>query len=727
MAWYTLGMSAPSNAPTPQHIKDYRQALLPALRAVKAFRGTEASAERVLNEAIRAENWIKETFPGRSVADAERDLTKQGRLPSFNDILGRCLTRLTSLFRNEASVSGVLSGLSIPIREVSGVLVPPAESEVNPEAQGDRSDQKKGTAFKDRFLKLLTELQQMGVYADDLIVHRGQLLKSQARQASYLLVEIPRIQADILVCDQVGEATFVSTRPLGLQAYLQLTKPELMVTPGVHRVAHYNDEQWSREIVTHLGSKVLAPKIDISNMLSIRDGMKARFTAEELVAYDVKARNKFEVDGHKVYAIARGLGLPGRALAEEMWLEVCARVYGEAHPAIAAPLEKAREERRVLDALGTARKLWATEFEKQFTPEQFIALPTWGSTTRRQDVRVANRGLIGIATILGCESEPLKNTLEFLKFAADVWGKDHPVIRRALVQERLRVRKVRHLGGDPERWRKEIEKIAPMAAFIKLPMRSEGDVIGKQQLEIAGLSIDAIARALGVEGSPRSRRLPFLELCAKLWGEDPCFAKELHTLRAHESVGGDLRKDQEKWKSAIKERFTAEQFAQIPWSDDSGGLTRKGVKIAGKGLHSMGRIMGVAESAATSEEGFRGLFVAVWGKDDPAYSLLPQARQVDDKLLSALGTDPQKWRVEVEKKYSPEDFINLPQTGRAQIKIAGLGWFAMSTLLKTPGKKYSLEAFVEMCAQLWGREHPAVAQRLAGLKRQEGRGQGAAA
>lgn len=713
-------MTGPTTEPTKQQLAAYREVLLPALRAVRDFRGTEKSAERVLHEAVRAEEWIKKTFPDRNVVDAERDLTQRGRVPSFNDLLGRCLQRLKNLFRNETSVDGVLSGLSIPVREVDGVLVPPSEGEPSRDAVGERDDQKKGTVFKDRFIKLFTQLNQLGVYAEDLVVHRGRLLKSQARQASYLLIEIPRLQVDILVCDQVGEATFVSTRPLGLQAYLELTKQELMVTPGVHRVAHYRDEQWSQEILGHLGSKTLAPKIDITTMLSIRDGIQARFTAEQLVSFDVKARNKFDIDGHKLYAIAGGLGLPGRGLAEELWLEVCARVYGEAHPVIAAPLGKAREERRLLDYLGTDRKRWANEFEKQFSPEQFIALPTWGDATRRQDVRIASRGLTGIATILGYEGDPLKNTLEFLKFAAEVWGKKHPVIRRALVQEKLRVRKVKFLGSNPERWRTEFEKIARMETFVHLPARGTaevGAVKGKQEIEIAGLSIDAMARALGVQGSPRSRRLPFLEMCARVWGEQPSFSKELYELREQEAVTGKLGKDRERWKGAIRERFTATEFAQIPWADESGGPCRKNVKIGGKGLHYIGRVLGTAESAATSEEGFRQLFEMVWGKNDPAYALLPQTRKPDEELLKQLGSDPDKWRSEVEKYYSPDVFVGLTQPGREKIKVAGVGWFAMSTRLNTPGKRYSFEAFLEMCAQLWGRDHPAVARRLASLKK----------
>ena len=142
-------------------------------------------------------------------------------------------------------------------------------------------------------------------------------------------------------------------------------------------------------------------------------------------------------------------------------------------------------------------------------------------------------------------------------------------------------------------------------------------------------------------------------------------------------------------------------------------------------MHYMGRIMGI-DNALTSEEGFRALFVSVWGKDDPAYALLPQARKVDEELLKQLGSDPLKWRVEVEKLYSPDDFIKLSQLGRDKIKIAGLGWFAMSTQLRTPGKRYSLEAFVEMCAQMWGREHPAVGKRLASLQREQAKKRAAA-
>ena len=85
----------------------YREVLKPAVQAVKDYRGTEASADNVLRKAIEAENWIKANFPDRQACDVELELISgagKKTLPSFNQLLGRCLERLQRLFRRIQSV-----------------------------------------------------------------------------------------------------------------------------------------------------------------------------------------------------------------------------------------------------------------------------------------------------------------------------------------------------------------------------------------------------------------------------------------------------------------------------------------------------------------------------------------------------------------------------------------------------------------------------------------------
>lgn len=702
--------------PTPSQKAAYRDVLKPVLQAVKHYRGSEASAEDVLKKAIDAESWIKANFPARAPHEVERELGRyEGKkaLPTFNDLLGRCLERLRKLFSRHASVESIAKGLHIPVREIDGVIIPPAPGAPSFYV-GAGGDDRPSVTFAERFMTLVNALQSIGVYADDLIIHKGTLLKNQMREVSYLLVEIPRLGGDLLVCDQVGEATYVSIRPLGVDAYLRMTKADLMASPDIFRVVFYDSSQWSKEILDRLSLNTLGRKVNIENFLALRDEAQRRYDPHQLVEYDIHQRNRFDIGGHKLYAIASAVGLPGRALAEGLWLEVCAKIWGEQHSAIEKPLRVAREERALFEYLGQDRARWRLEFEKQFSAEQFVALPTWGAdVTRRQDVRIGSKGLGGIATALGVTIDPLRNTLTFLEFAAEIWGREHPAVAGPLSREREREEMLEYLGSDPARWRVEVERLMTPEQFWSMPIDGPVGVASRKKFEILGLGIDAFARKLGVEGSARSRLLPFYEVCAKLWGDDqPAFTGTLKELRANTSLREGLGEDPSQWIDAIKGCIAAEEFASLKFEAEKGEPSRRTFHVGGKGLRGIGRIFGITACAATSDEGFRELFVKVWGAQHPAYALLPAKRTLDESLLDGLGTDVAKWRAEIEKVFTVEEFVALNQTQRYELKVAGLGLFALSNRLGSFDSRYRVLGFLELCATLWGAEHPAIKERL---------------
>jgi hypothetical protein len=249
--------------------------------------------------------------------------------------------------------------------------------------------------------------------------------------------------------------------------------------------------------------------------------------------------------------------------------------------------------------------------------------------------------------------------------------------------------------------------------FARMPLDGPLGSRTRRRFEILGLRIDAIARRLGVEDSPRTKILPFYEVCAKLWGEDhPAFAKVLRKLRGDAGVCSGLGEDKEKWTNAVREQISAEAFASLSWTSEKGALSRRTFHVGGKGLRGIGRIFGIKTCAASSDEGFRELFVRVWGREHPAYELFPAPKSLHTDVLDTLGSDVSKWRAEIEKLYTVEQFVSLNQVQRYELKVAGLGWFAISSRLGGEDSRYRIRGFLEMCAKLWGEDHPAIRERL---------------
>src|SRR5690606_21285793 len=71
-----------------------------------------------------------------------------------------------------------------------------------------------------RLAALITHLRNNGIngqsiYIDDLVITKGAVHKDMMRQHPYAIVQIPRLDAEIAVCDQIGETTFVKRGTVG--------------------------------------------------------------------------------------------------------------------------------------------------------------------------------------------------------------------------------------------------------------------------------------------------------------------------------------------------------------------------------------------------------------------------------------------------------------------------------------------------------------------------------
>jgi len=174
---------------------------------------------------------------------------------SIGTILLHASNTFSRRYRNvtEGTVDEALetSGIfQVRLKEVH--LIPNEES--RPMRSLDGKGEWKEQQFLNRIFPLITFLQQHEIYTDDLLLWRGVTMPGQMRRIPYILLEIPRIHKQILVCNLVGEATFVMKSLFAPKYFSEHTKESLIDNnPGeVVRIEHRNDQQWLSEIATAL-------------------------------------------------------------------------------------------------------------------------------------------------------------------------------------------------------------------------------------------------------------------------------------------------------------------------------------------------------------------------------------------------------------------------------------------------------------------------------------------
>jgi hypothetical protein len=139
--------------------------------------------------------------------------------------------------------------------------------------------------YSPRLALLIAGLSRYGIYKEDLTVTVGALRETMMRDEAYVLVEIPKLNKDILVCNQMGEITLVSDRMLGISTYASVNKDDLKSKPGVRAVRFVNEGEWLAAIGQCISEKCAADvrKINVRDYESLRHAVseEAGMSAEQ--------------------------------------------------------------------------------------------------------------------------------------------------------------------------------------------------------------------------------------------------------------------------------------------------------------------------------------------------------------------------------------------------------------------------------------------------------------
>lgn len=315
-------------------------------------------------------------------------------------------------------------------KKIQGVILPPSTDKA-PLVEGSKETEYNDPRFEERLEELFGILQDAGVFTDDVIIIEGVIDPGMMRKESYVCVEIPRLERMVLVCNQVGEATFVLKGNFSVDTLSTLSKEELLdkYPSHVNRIVRTSFDAWKKEILENLliDSNDLTieknrEKIDVRSYEQLCAAVQAKYTPEWWSKANSEDIRSIEVDGKKITSIGSIFGSKVAAVDSRYnFLLFGQKIWGNEEPHI----------KKVIEIETRSREQWSEEIKKQFTTNQWIGF----KISDRLFLRIDGKSLMELGTIFGIAGIPASNFLVFLKLGQAIWGSDEPIIKKAIELE----------------------------------------------------------------------------------------------------------------------------------------------------------------------------------------------------------------------------------------------------------------------------------------------------
>jgi hypothetical protein len=371
------GDSVPRSALSDEQRPEYRIRLAEALRAVDQYTGTERSNQTLLGVLGRFEQWLIEALnlpAGRAVSAEiqtalwQREHAADAETQTIDQMIDHAIRRLTQLLAADLEPWRIAEALGVVYEHRGRILSPAGSGDI----QTGSGAGWESTRLEPRIQHLITELQQAGIFLDDLIIRDGITARGAMREQSYTLIEIPRLDwGEVYVCNQVGEGTRVSLLQQGVETYEEREKGELDQLPGISRVVCQNFRQWSDAVIHRLtDGNAEPPKIDVPLLEAVRRFFKRQFTAEQWLSQPPEAMMTLEVLGEPLPSLIEricGERLQSTSADQLMW---GGRFFGFGNEHILSAQEQVWNPALPIAEFESVRSRLTREYP---TPDSFVA------------------------------------------------------------------------------------------------------------------------------------------------------------------------------------------------------------------------------------------------------------------------------------------------------------------------------------------------------------------
>jgi hypothetical protein len=218
---------------------EYQELQANAEAAIDLFTLAESAEDDLLAELIPFEEYLI-----ARLTRAETDIIIEEYL---NRAIQNLYHRIT--FANSSdTIFTELKESGAAIVEYDHVFLPPDDGQLQTATSDTPNEYKVKT--EPRLLMAITALKSLGIYGDDLIIRIGKVDNDMMRKHPYIVLEIPRINKQIILCEQIGNRTFVSHEILDPKHFEILKKSLLRSLDCV--TDFVGGKEWSKSLLDHL-------------------------------------------------------------------------------------------------------------------------------------------------------------------------------------------------------------------------------------------------------------------------------------------------------------------------------------------------------------------------------------------------------------------------------------------------------------------------------------------
>lgn len=648
---------------------EYRQKVSEALALAQGYQGKQAQSEFLLAKLADIERWLIEKFgakhelgglpPGLEMEIIAEwcDEVERNR-SAINDLLG------VSSEAHKQFLESALRGVGEDLCQVQMdfVLLPPGEG---PEIlQGNGTNPMEGPVFQERVRDLLLALEGVGIYSDDVILIRGKLSRREMRRLSYVIIEIPKLGREILINDQVGEATFVIDGIMSRQYLVTITKGELQDNhpEEVLRVIYRDKGYWLGEIMGFLLKDVEDTKelikLDVSLQENIRRIIIAEYPTPEAWADMHWEKKEHKINNKGLIAIARLFGIMvGNPKSNgSVFLALGRAIYGSEHECL-WPLTKEYVKKWFL--------------EKYPLPEAWVNL----SSEERLAIRIKRQTLRDVARLFGLTGDPAYYKRDILALGREVYG-DHHDCLNVLNKEFLKS-KILGKYPTPEMWSKMTDS----------QKRNFSSHLG------IDIGIKAASSVFGIKGYPVKNPATFMAFGRAIYGSEHACLQYQEKPQVEKVVLEECTTQEA--RTCILERWpTAAAWTNMPNEE------KKKLKIKGRGLRAIASLFGLKGSdPILFHAHFLQLGRAIYGERHECLNVLDKI--ILKRILLRIYPNKIDWEKMPFKNKANFKKITSEALGGA----AGLGLQEVARVFSVKGNPIKKrEVYLELVKAIWNSE-----------------------
>ncbi len=692
-----------------QGFDNYFQLLGRMARAASQFEGRGKEESKILQVGIAIEGWITKKFPQEKGSALQRETSIREKIAlligsspaSISDILDAASNHFRVILQTDADSQALIKRLKLPHQEIESVILPPGKELRKGESNQHQEINK---PVIPRFQYLIAELQAHGIHADDLIITTGILNPNQLRTQTYILVEVPSIQREVLVCNQRGEATFVSMIHRGMDAYASHTKEELQEMPGIFKLYCSNLEIWKSQVVSLLLSEgyVQIPT-DADYLLTVRQEISRITNPEEWIGMNTKTKRELRILGSKLNLVAKKCGIEGSVSDSHLaHLRFGALIFGRDNPHIAVQLDTTEAEFRLRESLGDDPEKWKDLVRSTKTSAEWVKM----DTPQRQSFFLAGLGFRALSLKMGQDLNPRKEEEDHLKLGLFIYGETDENIAPAMEIFTKNKNARAELGNDCKKWATALQLKLSAMQWLCMPY----DV--RPKFEFNGLGLIALARIFGLSGDPGHNNELYLELGHLIFA-DPILLKAKEECKKRREKRKLIEKEPAKLIEAIKSKMTAHEWISMNQTE------RANIRVLDMGLGRIGSALGI-KNVWSSRENFLKLGIIIFGEDPEL-----QAALVDPSANTSANYNPEggvsAFITRIQSACTVERWTTWHDKKDHELRFEGFGLSRLAKILKVEGDPFlSKLVRLKMAEKIYGAGNQIVQQALVDEKQRLG-------